>query len=80
MVILAGGAIAVAAEDLGVAGLEVFSPGRLDVDELIARGVVAAAIEGADKRLARVLRVSGEGICVDAGGHDEGGVETVGGM
>jgi hypothetical protein len=47
VVVLAACALAVAAEDLGVAGLEVFSARRLDGDELFARGVVAAAIDGA---------------------------------
>ena len=66
MVVLAL-AFAITSEDLGIAGLEVLPPGWLDDDE---RCVVAAtAIDGADERLARILWMGGESVCVNAGGH-----------
>ena len=69
MVVLAL-AFAITAEDLGIAGLEILPPGRLDADER-AVGVACAAVtvQGADEGFARIVWMRGEGVCVEAGGH-----------
>ena len=63
-------------EDLGIAGLQVLSPGRLDADEGIALRDTVCPIRGADKGLAHVFL--GSRVCFHTGSHGKSDQEAMG--
>jgi hypothetical protein len=65
----------VAREDLGIAGLEVLPPRRLDVDDGFALGRVVCAIGVAHEGLVHVV-LSGR-VCYHTGRHGEGGPKVM---